>query len=93
LFPPRSLHPDFSNTGIFMNLCPTTDDIWFWAMAVLNGTKTTVACRNHPIAEISENQSVSLREDNVYGKRLNDAAVDAIFEKYPELKKIVKNGV
>ena len=25
----------------FMRICPTADDIWFWAMAILNNTKIT----------------------------------------------------
>lgn len=92
LFPPHSLHPDFSRKAIFTALCPTTDDIWFWAMAVLNKTKVAVARRNREITEVPEMQSFSLRNDNVRGKRLNDAAISAVFKKYPELKNIIKNG-
>ncbi|MDR1071182.1 MAG: PIG-L family deacetylase [Rickettsiales bacterium] len=92
LFPPHSLHPDFSKKEIFTALCPTTDDIWFWAMAALNGTKAAVARRNRDIVEIQEMQSVSLRDDNAHGKLLNDDAVGSLFERYPELKNIVGPG-
>ncbi len=39
LYPPHTLYKDTTNPQLFMELCPTNDDIWFWLMAVLNGTK------------------------------------------------------
>lgn len=39
LYPPRSLYSDVCNESIFMNLCPLADDLWFWLMALKNGTK------------------------------------------------------
>lgn len=36
LYPPGSLHPEVFNRERFRALCPTNDDIWFKAMAVLN---------------------------------------------------------
>lgn len=42
LFPPKSLHPDVLNSEIFMKIIPTNDDLWFWGMAVKNGTKIKV---------------------------------------------------
>lgn len=39
LYPPHTLKKDITNEEKFMKLCPHADDIWFWAMAVLNGTK------------------------------------------------------
>lgn len=38
LYPPHSLHPIVSNESLFMKLCPTTDDIWFWYCAVKQDT-------------------------------------------------------
>lgn len=43
LYPPNSLHKDVIKSELFTTLCPDTDDIWFWAMATLNGTKIRVA--------------------------------------------------
>lgn len=39
LFPPNSLHQNILNEKMFKKLCPTGDDIWIWAMAILNNTK------------------------------------------------------
>ena len=40
------LYKDVLNEKLFIDLAPTTDDIWFWAMAVLNGTKINVVNEN-----------------------------------------------
>ena len=42
LFPPNSLHKDVLNIPKIKSLIPTHDDVYFWVMAVLNGTKTRV---------------------------------------------------
>ena len=38
LYPPHSLLPEVLNQEIFTKICPTADDIWFHAMAVMNDT-------------------------------------------------------
>jgi hypothetical protein len=52
LYPPGSLYQDVLKSDLFMRLCPTADDVWFWAMAVLNDRKIRVVDRNiaEPIA-------------------------------------------
>lgn len=42
LYPPYSLFPDVYDEEKFMRLAPTSDDIWFWLMGVLNGTKVNL---------------------------------------------------
>lgn len=39
LYPPHSLHKSVLDMDLAMKLSPTADDIWFFAMAVLNDTK------------------------------------------------------
>jgi len=46
LYPPGSLYKDAFNEQLFMKFCPTADDIWFWAMAVLNNTKIRIVDKN-----------------------------------------------
>ena len=43
LYPPKSLHKDVLNSEKALKLLPTNDDIYFWAMAVLNKSKIGVA--------------------------------------------------
>lgn len=38
LYPPHSLYSDVSKQDLFMKLCPMADDIWFWFMALKQGT-------------------------------------------------------
>ena len=38
LYPPHSLYPQVSDESLFMKLCPSTDDVWFWYCAVKQGT-------------------------------------------------------
>lgn len=40
LYPGNVFYKDILNEQIFRDVCTTNDDIWFWLMAVLNGTKT-----------------------------------------------------
>ena len=38
LYPPAALHPDVSDSALFLQLCPTCDDSWFAWMARRQGT-------------------------------------------------------
>ena len=42
LYMKKFLHGDILRRDIFKELAPTADDIWFWAMAVLNGAKIKI---------------------------------------------------
>jgi hypothetical protein len=40
LYPPDSLPWQLvSNSDLFESLCPTADDIWFWAMSLIHGSQ------------------------------------------------------
>jgi len=92
LYPPHCLHHDVTDKIKFMSMAPTVDDIWFWAMAVLNHTKIKVIENNIFIFEgvfIVNNKS--LWSDNVYDK--NDIALERILREYPELKKLILESI
>lgn len=38
LYPPHSLPPEALNEKKFMELCPSADDVWFYAMALMSNT-------------------------------------------------------
>lgn len=38
LYPPHSLHPEVFNSQVFRSICAYADDVWFTAMAILQGT-------------------------------------------------------
>ncbi len=83
LFPPGSLHSEASNAAQFMKLCQTGDDIFWFAMAVLQGTKirippspqTTLCDLNDTKAE-----ELSLWTTNKTGK--NDEMIKSVFTEY-----------
>lgn len=66
LFPPHSLSEKVFDRETFMKEIPTNDDIWFWAMAVLNGTKIIVNPEGFKLhlIENKEVQEYSLKNMN-----------------------------
>ncbi len=47
LYPPHCLDKEVFNEEGFMTLAPLADDIWFWAMALKNNTKTKIMSAEH----------------------------------------------
>ena len=85
LYPPSVLHKDVFNVELFQKLAPYADDIWFWAMAVLNGTKINVIKKNYADLEyIEDTQKNCLWEINVTGKK-NDEQLQKVLEYYPQI--------
>ncbi len=88
LYPPHSLFKDICNCEKFLSIAPSVDDIWFWAMAILQHTRIRVVEGNIFDFEgvfIVNNQS--LWSDNVYDK--NDIALKKLMEANPELKRFL----
>ena len=54
LFPPNALDKRVLDSEIFMREIPTNDDIWFWGMAVLNGTKIAVNPKGYQLKLIED---------------------------------------
>lgn len=89
LYPPNSLCLDVLNEELFINLAPNADDIWFWAMALLNNKKIKVV--NNPInkliyinpeREIGFNGETTLYSQN---KVDNDKQLMNIINEYPQI--------
>lgn len=77
---------DLFNESIFLRLCPTSDDIWFWAMAVMNNTKTRIIKPAYDnIVTIDGSQEVGLWKIN-NSKGENDVALKKLFMFYPEIR-------
>ncbi len=91
------LYKDVLREDIFMRYCPKADDIWFYVMAVLQGTKIKMVPKGaykllyvNPDKEISgENTLLShnVREGG------NDVQFNSLCELYPEvLKRLLVSG-
>ena len=93
LYPPHSLKAEMLDAELFTSMAPTTDDIWFWAAAVANGTPIVPVPFGHNKPRgLGKPRELSLKTSNFKtGTDRNAAALEAIFGKYPEIKKAVEN--
>jgi hypothetical protein len=77
----------------FMDILPTHDDVWFWAMLVLNGVKTRVVKGfSEPVYSIENSQQYGLCKINNKSSNTGisiDEAYCRIVEKYPKIVKIL----
>lgn len=87
LYPPNTLHKDFSNYDMFKSICPLADDIWFWVMEILNHTDRVVAnsdkLKLYPIdlGQYIGNRKDALAAENVRND-YNDVQIRELFNKY-----------
>lgn len=89
LYPPRSLYDDVLNEKLFMKLAPNGDDIWFWAMSVLNNTKIKIIedgyndiIYTNPKRELCIGEETTLFQKNKEG---NNLQLKNIIEYYPQI--------
>jgi hypothetical protein len=82
LYFPGSLHSDATRRELFHRLCPTNDDIWFKAMALLNRTPAKkIRYRSLTLRHVPGTQRVALVRGNVRGGA-NDAQCRRVFDYY-----------
>lgn len=87
LYPAGVLHQDVTNEKQFFRLTPTSDDIWFWGMAVMNGIKIKVVLGFdglvyiNPERELRLNGEYTLSQENVINKS-NDYQLRQIIDEY-----------
>lgn len=88
LFPPNSLYKDILNTDLVMNLIPTHDDVFFWAMGVLNGRKIKVvegfSSNLYVMPEVQKFGLCKINRKGNAGMTIQEA-YSKITEKYPQI--------
>lgn len=83
LYPPNCFHKDICNREKFLTMAPTVDDIWFWAMAILNQTRFKIVEGNiFDFEGVFIVNNKSLWTSNVFDK--NDEAIVKIADAYPQ---------
>ncbi len=95
LYPPNCLYKDIFDSDKFLSLIKTHDDIYFWVMAVLKGTKTVPATgRTFEILPVEETVNSGLcKINNNKGFGMSpDNAFDIITKEYPQIIDIIKNS-
>lgn len=95
LYPANCFHKDICNVGMFKELAPQADDVWFWAMAVLNRTKTFVPKEHikeltyiNPERERGLTNEITLFTLNKKGG--NDLQIEKIINHYPQILEILR---
>lgn len=91
LYPPGIFHHDVFDTQLFMALTPSNDDIWFWAMVVLNGGRFNAVPNGyaHIIDCIPDKtHQTHLRNENREASG-NNLFLKRLFDHYPEVRKAV----
>ena len=93
LYPPNCFYKDVCNYDIISKTIPTHDDVWLWAMAVLNGVKTRlVKGYTESINYVEDSQSCGLCKVNKKGVGMSlDQAYKIILNQYPQIKEIVED--
>ena len=94
LYPPHSLNNEVLNTEKFKKIIPTHDDIWFWAMAVLNKTKIQlVDGHNVNMYEVEGTQEFGLININKKGGSgiSLEEGYGLMFKNYPEILENLKS--
>jgi hypothetical protein len=95
LYPPKCFHKDVSNKELFLKLTPKNDDIWFWAMAVINKEyfgemNPYFVIGNYFSKKLGEIDSIQHNENSLQSYNVsengNDGQFKAVIEKYPQIK-------
>ncbi|MGI0405854.1 hypothetical protein ACRE1U_00820 [Helicobacter himalayensis] len=89
LYPPHCLYKDVTDSQIFMRLAPTSDDIWLWAMALLQGSKIRLIENYDPnpgAITTWDSQENALWKYNVTA---NQKHLDNILSRYPQILEIL----
>jgi hypothetical protein len=85
LYPPHCFNEEIFNEKVFMDICQYADDIWFNAMALLNGVRVQkIFSHNINGNEHLKNmtsQYTSLSQTNL-DKNMNDVQLKAVFDRY-----------
>lgn len=85
LYPPHSLDSEVFNIKKFQSIAPTSDDIWFWAMALKNNTKIRWI-KNHMkklyYIEHSQEETDCLWKINDCGEKLFSVHLNDVVKKY-----------
>lgn len=93
LYPSNSLHQDVFNKSLYQSLCPTADDLWFKAMAMLNNSETVIM----PLSASAGMKPIEgTQEDALYlthnAGDANTKQMRAVVSHYPELQKLIQTS-
>ncbi len=79
LYEPGIFHTDVTRSDIFLDLCPTADDIWLYWMASLNGARFRKVGPKRRQITWAESQRVALYAQN---RTANDEQLTKMIDRY-----------
>ena len=93
LYPPNCFYKDVCDEELIKNTIPTHDDVWLWAMTILNGYKTRlVKGYSESINYVEDSQQYGLCNIHKKGVGMSfDEAYDIIQKKYPQIMEILES--
>lgn len=91
LYPPGCLSEEIFNKEFFLNHIKTHDDIWFWAAAILKGTKIqTVKGYRESVYTVNDSQDVALCKLNRV--TTTEKAYEILLKHYPQILNIIEEA-
>lgn len=81
LYPPNSLHTEVFNERAYIELCPSTDDLWFYFMARLNSYTCRVISDKFRLHIWEGSQAAALVHEN-YDGGINDVSLQKLVAAY-----------
>ena len=94
LYPPNCFNEEIFNENIFLEICKYADDIWFKAMALLNGVRSQKVFTHNKNGKdhlrIENSQYTALSYIN-RSQGMNDVQLKMVFDKYNLYEKLFDN--
>lgn len=93
LYPPNCFYKDVCDEELIKNTIPTHDDVWLWAMTILNGYKTRlVKGYSESINYVEDSQQYGLCKINKKGVGMSlEEAYEIITKQYPQIMEILES--
>lgn len=82
LYPPGVFSEDVCNETLFLQLCPTGDDIWLFWMAAMNGATFRRSAARHRLILWGGSQECALFNQNALPDEGNDRQITAMLKQY-----------
>ena len=95
LYPPHSLHKDIFDVEQIKTLIPTHDDIYFWIMGILNGTKIGVVGGfdySFYYTEAAKSDGLCSNNTSQGAGMSSSEAFERITKRYPQIIEILERG-
>ena len=89
LYPPHSLHKDVLDEKTFMQLAPTSDDIWFYIQAIRNNYRLKVVNNNLYVLKYiqgTQNENCLCKINDINGNKIFYSHLYALIDKYQDTK-------